>query len=25
VESPGGERWPVPDGQFPQGYRALPG
>ena len=25
VESPGGERWPVPDGQFQQGYRALPG
>jgi hypothetical protein len=25
VESPGGDRWPVPDGQFQQGYRALPG
>jgi Trk K+ transport system NAD-binding subunit len=24
VQSPGGERWPVPDRQFRQGYRALP-
>ena len=24
VESPGGERWPVPDGQFQQGYQELP-
>jgi len=25
VESPGGERWPVPDSPFQQGYQALPG